>query len=175
MVLGIPYPICSYKETNLEKFLKFTFARWFWNQTWTTRAVSPVSEANFSRTFLLGFSPPESKYALNFFRCSVVNIVLGRFGLPEGSSSMTRLPSSLNECVFNISLHEVVYNFIPLVVRFHSLKRQGVAFIEVKLFCLVRCGHCRNLSGPWRRKRWRRRFKTPILSFAVVFCFCQRT
>ena len=39
----------------------YTLALWFWNQTWTTLAVSPVSAANFSLTFLLGFSPPESK------------------------------------------------------------------------------------------------------------------
>ena len=33
-----------------DKILTSTFARWFWNQTWTTRIVSPVSAANCSLT-----------------------------------------------------------------------------------------------------------------------------
>lgn len=57
----------------------FILARWFWNQTWTTRTLRPVSLAKASRTFLHGFGD-SSNEALNWRRCADVNIVRGRFG-----------------------------------------------------------------------------------------------
>lgn len=57
----------------------FIFALWFWNQTWTTRTLRPVSFARASRTFLQGFGET-SKDALNCRLWADVRIVRGRLG-----------------------------------------------------------------------------------------------
>lgn len=57
----------------------FILARWFWNHTWTTRTLKPVSLARASRTFRHGFGLT-SNDALNCLLCADVRIVLGLFG-----------------------------------------------------------------------------------------------
>jgi hypothetical protein len=57
----------------------FTLARWFWNQTWTTRTLNPVSWESLSRTFLHGFGFC-SKIDLKRCLWLAVRIVLGLFG-----------------------------------------------------------------------------------------------
>ena len=57
----------------------FILARWFWNQTWTTLTLSPVSLARASRTLRHGFGEISNE-ALNWRLWTDVRIVLGRFG-----------------------------------------------------------------------------------------------
>lgn len=83
----------------------FIFARWFWNQTWTTRTLSPVSLARASRTFLQGLGD-SSNEALNCRRWADVRIVLGRFGPRRPSRG--RLSSSRSSSVKEEWSHYVI-------------------------------------------------------------------
>lgn len=77
-------------------FWRLSFARLFWNQTWTTRMSRPVSWASCSRTCLEGFELALYD-VLRISSCFAVMVVRGLFWLPSASRVMCAWMSQLYE------------------------------------------------------------------------------
>lgn len=104
-----------------------TFARWFWNQTCTTRTLSPVSAASVSRTWDTRVTE-ESLSALSLSQ-----------GLQEGSHQPGQVHAQLtgHPPVLQAAGHEPFSPYLPAGLG-GDLKR-----------CLERPPLLRGQDGPW--------------------------